>query len=105
MARTRQSIKAFQSMKGFQTNNAPAGEAERELPAGFLQFFAPFHHKFAGRHRALVQARRTALEQSLHGNKPTYLPPSSATREDWRIEVPAWCADQRNQMTGPADDA
>src|SRR5947208_12279383 len=23
----------------------------------------------------------------------------------WRIEVPEWCADQRNQMTGPADDA
>src|SRR5215469_8200878 len=23
----------------------------------------------------------------------------------WRIALPAWCADQRNQMTGPADDA
>ena len=99
MAVTRQSI------KGFHTNNAPKGAAERELPAGFLQFFAPLHHKFAARHRALVQARRAAHEQSLHGNKPTYLPPSAATREDWRIELPVWCADQRNQMTGPADDA
>ena len=25
-------------------------------------------------------------------------------RSHWRIELPAWCADQRNQMTGPADD-
>ena len=23
----------------------------------------------------------------------------------WRIELPQWCADQRNQMTGPADEA
>ena len=105
MAGTRQSSKAFQTVKGFHTNNAPAGAAQRELPAGFLQFFAPLHRKFAARHRALVQARRAALEQSLHGNKPAYLAPSAATREDWRIEVPAWCADQRNQMTGPADDA
>jgi malate synthase len=105
MAGTRQSIKAPQTLRGFHTNNAPAGATERELPAGFLQFFTPFHHKFAGRHRALVQARRAALEQSLHGNKPTYLPSSAAAREDWHIEVPAWCADQRNQMTGPADDA
>jgi malate synthase len=93
------------SSKGFQTNYAPAGSSERELPAGFLQFFKPFHHKFAARHRALVSARRAALEQSLKGEKPTHLPPSAATREDWRIELPAWCADQRNQMTGPADDA
>src|ERR1700756_5954998 len=101
MAGTRQSIKAFQTVKGFHTNNAPAGAAQRELPAGFLQFFALLHGKFAARHRALVQARRAALEQSLHGNKPAYPPPSAATREDWRIEVPAWGADQRNQMTGP----
>src|SRR6202008_1357684 len=99
MAGTRQSINAFY------TNNAPAGAAQRELPAGFLQFFALLHGKFAARHRALVQARRAALEQSLHGNKPTYLPPSAAAREDWHIELPEWCFDQRNQMTGPADDA
>ena len=82
MAVTRQSI------KGFHANNAPAGAAERELPAGFLQFFTPLHHKFAARHRALVSARRAALEQSLRGNKPNHLPASPATREDWRIEVP-----------------
>jgi len=35
-----------------------------------------------------VSARRAALEQSLKGKKPTHLPPSAATREDWRIELP-----------------
>jgi len=99
MAVTRQSI------KGFHVNRAPAGSLERELPKGFLQFFTPFHRKFAERHRALVAARRVALEESLHGGKPAHLPPSAATREDWSIELPAWCSDQRNQMTGPADDA
>src|SRR5881628_2588025 len=99
MAVTRQSI------KGFHTNYAPAGASERELPTGFLRFFIPLHSKFAERHRALVLARRTALEESLRGNKPTHLPPSAATRDDWRVELPAWCEDQRNQMTGPADDA
>jgi malate synthase len=94
-----------QSVKGFHRNNAPAGAAEGELPAGFLQFFTPLHQKFAARHRALLSARRAVLEQSLRGNKPNHLPASPATREDWRIEVPGWCSDQRNQMTGPADDA
>jgi malate synthase len=99
MAVTRQSI------KGFHTNYAPAGASERELPAGFLRFFIPLHGKFAERHRALVLARRAALEESLRGNKPSHLPPSAATRDAWRVELPAWCEDQRNQMTGPADDA
>jgi malate synthase len=39
------------------------------------------------------------------GRLPDHLPPSPATRGDWRVELPDWCADQRNQMTGPADDA
>src|SRR6266478_6791297 len=99
MAVTRQSI------KGFHTNYAPAGASERELPAGFLRFFISLHGKFAERHRALVLARRAALEESLRGNKPSHLPPSAATRDEWRVELPAWCEDQRNQMTGPADDA
>src|SRR5438128_12672264 len=28
-----------------------------------------------------------------------------AIRNGWKIELPEWCQDQRNQMTGPADDA
>jgi len=81
-----------QSIKGFHANYSSRGFIERELPAGFLQFFKPFHLKFAAGHRTLVSARRAALEQSLKGKKPTHLPPSAATREDWRIELPAWCA-------------
>src|SRR5262249_29039229 len=51
-------------------------------------------------------ARRERLERAhARGALPDHLPPSTATTSAWRIELPAWCADQRNQMTGPADDA
>ena len=46
-----------------------------------------------------------AARASARGELPTYSPPSEATTTQWRIELPAWCSDQRNQMTGPADDA
>ena len=32
-------------------------------------------------------------------SRPTWSPP--AAQGDWRIELPDWCRDQRNQMTGP----
>ena len=38
------------------------------------------------------------------GNLPEHLPPSRRHHRDWRITLPDWCRDQRNQMTGPADD-
>jgi malate synthase len=99
-------VAAKQSLQtGFRLNGAPPGAAARDLPAGFREFFSPLHRRFADRHRSLVEARRLALEESLEGNKPAHLFPSIATRSDWRIDLPDWCCDQRNQMTGPADDA
>lgn len=87
-------------------NVAPAGFAiERDLPPGFAAFYLPLHRRFTPQQQALVQARKQRLAHAHAGDLPTYLPPSDANRQDWRIELPAWCADQRNQMTGPADDA
>jgi malate synthase len=45
------------------------------------------------------------LQASLEGDKPAHSFPSDTVRNGWRIELPEWCQDQRNQMTGPADDA
>src|SRR5579864_99808 len=45
------------------------------------------------------------LERAHSGELPTYLHASKSRPTDWRIALPAWCRDQRNQMTGPADDA
>ena len=87
-------------------NVAPAGFAiERDLPAGFADFYVRLHRRFTPARDALVQARKDRLARAHAGDLPTYLPQSEATRSSWRIELPAWCADQRNQMTGPADDA
>ncbi|HKV60662.1 MAG TPA: hypothetical protein VJO16_02015 [Candidatus Acidoferrum sp.] len=87
-------------------NSAPADfDPARDLPQGFLEFLAPLHAALTLRQRALVARRDYALAEAHAGKLPGYLPPSVATTNSWRIELPAWCADQRNQMTGPADDA
>jgi malate synthase len=88
-------------------NHAPAGfRADRDLPKGFAAFFEKLHTELAGRQQALARRRIERLELAhREAHLPDHLPPSEATRGEWRIELPAWCADQRNQMTGPADDA
>src|SRR6059036_4186092 len=87
-------------------NSAPPDiDPARDLPEGFLEFLAPLHAALTLRQRALLARRDFALAEAHAGKLPDYLPPSVATTNSWRIELPAWCADQRNQMTGPADDA
>ena len=87
-------------------NTTPPGfDAARELPAGFPEFLAPLHAALTLRQRALVARRESTLRDAHSGKLPNYLPPSVATTNAWQIELPEWCSDQRNQMTGPADDA
>jgi malate synthase len=87
-------------------NVAPAGfDAAGDLPKGFLEFLIPLNRIFTDRQRELVRKRAMALTAAHEGKLPDYLPPSRATQETWKIELPTWCEDQRNQMTGPAADA
>src|SRR5713101_7585001 len=87
-------------------NTAPAGfDAARDLPDDFLEFLAPLHAALTLRQRALIARREAALQDAHVGKLPDFLQPSVATTQAWEIELPAWCSDQRNQMTGPADDA
>src|SRR5947208_1591022 len=87
-------------------NAAPRDfDPEGDLPEGFLAFLAPLHAAITLRQRALVARRENTLAEAHAGKLPSYVPPSVATMSSWKIELPAWCADQRNQMTGPADDA
>jgi malate synthase len=83
----------------------PEFDPGTDLPKGFMDFVLPLHRELTPRQQAFVSTRAEVLAAAHAGRKPDYLPPSEATTGDWRIELPAWCADQRNQMTGPADDA
>ena len=86
-------------------NYAPADlNPEKDLPKGFMDFLLPLHNQFTPRQQQLAAKRKEVLDASHKGKHPNYLPPSEATTKDWHIEIPDWCADQRNQMTGPADD-
>jgi malate synthase len=87
-------------------NTAPASfNAATDLPAGFMDFLLPLHRSLTPRRRELIERRAESLAATHRGLMPDHLPPSEATTGDWRIELPGWCQDQRNQMTGPADDA
>ena len=87
-------------------NYAPADlDPYKDLPKGFFDYLVPLHNEFTPRQKKLIAKRAEVLQASHRGQRPNYLPPSEATTSEWRIEVPDWCADQRNQMTGPADDA
>ena len=87
-------------------NAAPAGfDPARDLPEGFAAFYQPLHDAFTARQRELAQRRRTVLARAHEGTLPSYLGATKNRPTDWRIALPDWCRDQRNQMTGPADDA
>jgi len=87
-------------------NTTPGGfDPERDLPRGFLDFLRPLDRTFTPWQRELVHKRALALAAAQQGKLPDYLPPSTATLQAWQVELPEWCVDQRNQMTGPADDA
>jgi malate synthase len=85
-------------------SSAPDGfSIERELPSHFGAFYKPLHDTFTARQQQIIVNRKAVLKASLEGKRPAYLGLSEAG-SDWHIELPAWCADQRNQMTGAADD-
>ena len=86
-------------------NTAPADfDAVRDLPAGFEELLRQLDREFTPRQQALVARREAALAEAQRGRLPNYLPASAATTTEWSINLPEWCQDQRNQMTGPADD-
>src|SRR3954469_8173241 len=97
-------IQQTSSPVGMPMNTAP--ESAAAVPdQAFLDFLRPLHEKFTPRQQQHLAKRREALKTAHNGQLPQHLPASEATQSDWKIQLPEWVADQRNQMTGPADDA
>lgn len=87
-------------------NHAPEGfDAERDLPSGFKDFLESLHREFTPRQQEAARKRTQILAATHAGDLPNHLPASQANAGDWKIELPGYIKDQRNQMTGPADDA
>src|SRR5882757_9493258 len=89
-------------LRGFGIQTAPASA---DIPQGFAEFYAPLHARFTPWQQDLAAKRKEVLKQSHAGRLPQYLPASEAINSSWKITLPEWVTDQRNQMTGPADDA
>ncbi len=101
-----QSAVRSEPARGFCLNCPPGGsDPAAELPQGFLEFLLPLHQRFTPWQKQLAARRKATLEAAHHGHLPTHLAAGEAQRELWKIPVPEWCEDQRNQMTGPADEA
>jgi malate synthase len=93
-------------MIGMKINCAPADfNLATDLPTGFNDFLLPLHRAFTPRQQLLAAKREAVLASAHHRDLPGFLPSSPAPGANWTITLPAWCNDQRNQMTGPADDA
>src|SRR5438270_6340657 len=87
---------------GMQMNRAPENAP---LPEGFREFLQPLHRRFTPLQQEFIEKRQQVLQAAHAGRKPQHRLPSEPTKTSWRIELPDYVQDQRNQMTGPADDA
>jgi malate synthase len=86
--------------------HGPATAAARAvLTPDALRFVGLLCHKFDGRRRALLAARKRRAREFDAGDVPQYLPPSPATQDSsWKCApVPADIQDRRIEITGPVD--
>lgn len=90
-----------------QVNTITNEHVERyHIGPDFYRFLAKLEPDlFTMRHKQVMKAREKKLAPlSKSTQKPGYLSDPSL-KSDWRVELPDFLRDQRNQMTGPADNA
>ncbi len=94
-------------LKAERMNVAPAGFSLNARSPGRLCRFLPSAAQaiHAAAAAAAPGAQGSARPRPRRTNSPIIFRRRRRRRATWRIELPGWCADQRNQMTGPADDA
>ncbi len=75
------------------------------FPRGFLRVFTALHRELTPRQQTLSRKRAAVLARHTRAKSQTTCRRRKPRPQTGRFRLPAWCADQRNQMTGPADDA
>ncbi len=83
---------------------ARAGGVAGPLPNGLPDLLRDLGAIFEPHRRSLLAARSSALAAAHRGRPPQYREAPEAAGAAWRIELPEWALDQRNQITGPADN-
>jgi malate synthase len=77
---------------------------QARLAPEFLTFYMELHEQYTLWAQQLNEKRFYNTTNARIGTyKPNYN--HKITEENWSIKLPEWCQDQRNQMTGPADNA
>jgi malate synthase len=82
----------------------------------FMKFFLPLNERFSSWQRDIAKNRverfRYVFEEKTkvgykkdYESWPNNLRPRQFETPKFKIDMPTWCQDQRNQMTGPLDDA
>lgn len=62
-------------------------------------------HMLSSQQKNYNRLRIRRVEASQNGIKPQYKNRDDLPKFEWRAPLPEWLVDQRNQMTGPANDA
>lgn len=75
-----------------------------QLPAEFLEFLKPLHDTFTPWQERCAILRRAQLLRSPATPIDHVRNHRIHLDKSWSCNVPEWAQDQRNQMTGPADD-
>ncbi|HKE23331.1 MAG TPA: malate synthase A [Bryobacteraceae bacterium] len=78
---------------------------EEILTPDALQFVSELHHRFEGRRRELLDARRARQAAIDAGEMPDFLPGTASVREsEWTVApIPADLEDRRVEITGPVE--
>jgi malate synthase len=71
------------------------------LDRNFHKFFQKLAIRFVPYQKKIKKLREDRLTRAFSGSMPNYLNCSFA---NWEVDLPSWLEDQRNQMTGPADN-
>src|SRR6202158_5422128 len=80
------------------SSTPPGFDPARDLPAAFMEFLLPLHHRFTPRQQELARKRVEVLQRSLEGDKPKHQFPFDTVRNGWGVPRAGWCRAQRDPV-------